>query len=175
MWEEETDRHASITVKVMWDQGRPHYEILLAFLWSYYSFLMYTVYLPLGSIMPNQKDSWGSRLFLLSKAIASHLLKDSTPQLSSQGQKHYISRSEWTIWKKLALWCALFSSHSDYFQSSESTLASFKSWYTVNGVTRQPSKRRAISKNLLPLFWITEHVIIDGWVNNHFCQFKAKF
>lgn len=42
-------------------------------------FQIYLVYLPLHCILPNRKNSGGSHLFLLSKAVTFHLLKDLTP------------------------------------------------------------------------------------------------
>lgn len=140
------------------DQGRTHYEILLTFSWGYYSFPDIYSVLATGFHQPNQKDSWGSRLFLLSKTITFHLLKDSTPQLSSQGQGRYISRSECTTWKMIALWCAFSLTEMTFSHKGPSWLNSKPDtqWLVCS---HKSSKLRTISENILPCFWVTVHVI----------------
>lgn len=149
-------------------------EVCLHFHEAIIHFQIYTVYLSLDSIIPNQKDSWGSRLFLLSKAITFHLLKDSTPQLLSQGQRRYISRSKCTIWKMMALlMCFVFLSQK-WFSIIRVNLGSIQNlthsdWYVCTSHQNRGPSLRTRHLGSESLF------MRSRWgVTNSFCQFKAK-
>lgn len=140
-----------------------------------FSFSTSAVYLPRNPVLPNQKDSWGPYLCLLSNAITSHLLKDSTPQLSSQGQRCHISGSKGAIEKQWLLFDVLcFSLVKKWFSVMSQSWLHSKPDSTVTSITHEPSNWKAMSRNVSPWFWFTVHMIqMTEWIMT-FASSKLK-